>query len=88
MYGWSGMGDRVVIGADGQPRVVTDAPITTVTVPSSGAPVYEDEQGRVIFPSTIGGGSDITSWLNANAGKVALGVGGVFALMLLAKAGR
>ncbi len=36
----------------------------------------------------VTGQPSATQWLNANAGKVALGVGGLFAILLLAKAGR
>ncbi len=43
--------------------------------------------GQSIVP-TAAPTQSFTQWLNDNAGKVALGVGGFFALMLFAKAGR
>jgi hypothetical protein len=63
---------------------VTDAPITTDTVTSSGANVYTDASGNI----TVGSGQSLTSWLNANSTMVAVGVAGFVALLLFAKAGR
>ncbi len=76
----------VVIGPDGNPRVVTAGPINTVTVSPSGD-VYRDSSGRVIGTGRPASPS-LTSWLNENSG-LALGIGGGFLLLaVLAKAGR
>lgn len=46
---------------------------------------YFRDQSRGYTPAA---NPTFTSWLNENAGKVAAGVGGVFAIVLLTKAGR
>ena len=65
---------------------VTDTPITTDTVSSTGQNVYTDSSGTVIFaPSSSG---SLTDWLNQNS-TLAIGVAVAFgALLLFAKAGR
>ncbi len=84
MYGW------------GFTNVVTDG------YPVAGVDYDPALLGKaVVFPQEdigpVGGNTPYTpftpsqsavSWLNQNAGKVAVGIGGVFVLMLFARAGR
>jgi len=97
MYGWAGPlepGNPLFAGSGSAPTIdelwaaQTPADLATAHQYGFDAPV---DQGTIWEYST-GGASvskqNFTQWLNQNAGKVALGVGGVFALMLFAKAGR
>ena len=65
---------------------VTDTPITTDTVTSSGVNVYTDSSGAII--GTGSSSQSLTDWLNANSTMVMLGAGAFLALILVAKAGR
>ena len=65
---------------------VTDTPITTDTVSSTGQNVYTDSSGTVIFAPSSSGSS--TDWLNQNSTMLMLGAGAFLALILFAKAGR
>jgi hypothetical protein len=82
-----GLGDTVVTDpVTGEQKVVTSAPITSVTVTPSGQDIYQDSSGNVFaIGQQSGGAADVTSWINNNAGKIALGVGAVFALMILGR---
>ncbi len=56
--------------------------------PAAGPPNVADP-GYVNTPYTpLTSGQSATQFLNVNAGKIALGIGGFFFLMLFAKAGR
>ncbi len=95
MYGWAGPlepGNPLFAGSGSAPTIddlwaaQTPADLATAHQYGFDAPV---DSGQWEYP--IGGpvaAPSFTSWLNQNAGKVALGVGGVFALMLFGKAGR
>lgn len=76
-----GLGDsQVVIGPDGQPRVVTTSPINVDTVLPSGTNVIQDASGNVQYVSSAPGvGGMSTGTL------IAIG-GGVLGLVLLVKA--
>lgn len=100
MYGWSGgfgtVGPQLdtgypVAGVDYDPALL--GPATVFPQEEANGPVRVDldwyarnatpnQAGKIPPPQTA------TQWLNANAGKVALGVAGFFALMVFAKAGR
>lgn len=81
MYGLGTLTDQnIVIGPDGQPRLVTSSPINVDTVLPSGANVIQDASGNVQYVSSAPGvGGMSTSTL------IAIG-GGVLGLVLLVKA--
>jgi hypothetical protein len=59
-------------------------PITTDTVSSSGANVYQDSSGNVIGT----GSASLTDWLNQNSTVVMVGAAAIVGLLLFMKAGR
>jgi hypothetical protein len=75
-------GSSVVIGPDGQPRVVTDTPINVDTVLPSGTNVIQDASGNVIYASSAS-----TTWIPGIPNWV-VGVAGSTIGILLMKAMR
>lgn len=92
MYGWAGFGingpmpdEYPVAGRDYDPALLGQA----VVFPQEDiGPVGGDPRTWSPVPGAALPAPSATQWLNANAGKVALGVGGFVALIMLAKAGR
>lgn len=89
-YGWGAADDaHVEYRADGTPYVVYTKPINTVTVTGSGPAVYQDIDGAVIPVATSGGqSSDLTGWLNNNAGTLAVGAAAFLGFVFVMKAMR
>ncbi len=99
MYGWGGLGALNCPGDPGCPGYVAPEPMQDQTQqqiadvwdylwngPGAGGGYGPGSGSQIVGPAPVQQSG--TAWLNANAGKVALGVGGFFALMLFAKAGR
>ncbi len=91
MYGWAGPIIDAVPEDPGYPVAGVDYDPALL----GGPVVFPQEVGSDLDRYTIWerntrapAASSPTQWLNANAGKVALGVGGLFVVLLLAKAGR
>jgi len=78
---WDEQAGYPVAGVDYDPALLGAA---TVFPQEDIGPVGRSNTAYTPFTSS----QSAVSWLNQNAGKVALGVGGVFFLMLCAKAGR
>jgi hypothetical protein len=82
-----------VVGTDpanGSPIVHCDSTDINVTVPVDGGDSYFNTWGQRIYP---GGGSpgivfNWNDWLNNNAGKIAVGAGVLFGVVLITKAMR
>jgi hypothetical protein len=89
MYGLKGLGDVTFPEAMGPP-VDPNVPVQPPDVQQQIADVWSylgSQPGTVatVAPATS---QTFSQWLNANAGKAAIGVAAVLALVFVAKAGR
>jgi len=95
MYGWAGpLIDAVpddpgypVAGLDYDPALL-GAPAVFPTPAGSDLDRWLDWHAGKATLARVNQSQTGTQWLNLNAGKVALGVGGLFLVVMLAKAGR
>jgi len=90
MYGWGALNCPGDPGCPGYVPPYVNAAITGDPTQSdadfAAALNWFDSGGPPTQPTAQA--QSATQWLNANSGKVALGVGGFFVLMMFAKAGR